>query len=83
MRDGPRARRPRDLEPQCPPDPRGTGGRAGPAARAVTGADAIRAGEADAEAVRAAMRTVLATEPAAGTDYVSVATRTRSPSWTP
>ena len=39
----------------------------------LAGADAIRAGETDAEAVRAAMRDVLATEPAAGTDYVSVA----------
>ena len=39
----------------------------------LAGAEAIRSGETDAEAVRAAMRDVLATEPAAGTDYVSVA----------
>jgi pantoate--beta-alanine ligase len=39
----------------------------------LTGAGAIRDGETDAEAVRRAMRDVLATEPAAGTDYVSVA----------
>ena len=39
----------------------------------LAGADAIRAGETDAEAVRVAMRDVLAAEPAATTDYVSVA----------
>ena len=39
----------------------------------LAGADAIRAGEADGEAVRRTMRDVLATEPGATTDYVSVA----------
>jgi pantoate--beta-alanine ligase len=39
----------------------------------LAGADAIRAGEAGAEAVRVTMRDVLATEPAATTEYVSVA----------
>jgi pantoate--beta-alanine ligase len=39
----------------------------------LAGADAIRAGEADAEVVRAVMGDVLAAEPAAMTDYVSVA----------
>ena len=39
----------------------------------LAGADAIRAGEADAEVVRRTMRDTLATEPAATTDYVSVA----------
>ena len=39
----------------------------------VAGASAVRSGTRDAEAVRAAMRSVLATEPMAGPDYVSVA----------
>jgi pantoate--beta-alanine ligase len=39
----------------------------------LAGAEAIRAGEADADAVRHTMRGVLAAEPAATTDYVSVA----------
>jgi pantoate--beta-alanine ligase len=39
----------------------------------LAGADAIRAGEADAEVVRGVIRDILATEPAATTDYVSVA----------
>jgi pantoate--beta-alanine ligase len=39
----------------------------------LAGAEAIRAGETDAEVVRRRMREVLATEPAATTDYVSVA----------
>ena len=39
----------------------------------LAGAEAIRAGETDAEAVRVRMREVLATEAAASTDYVSVA----------
>jgi pantoate--beta-alanine ligase len=39
----------------------------------LAGAGAIRAGEADADAVRHTMRGVLAAEPAATTDYVSVA----------
>ena len=39
----------------------------------VAGASAVRSGKRDAEAVRAAMRSVLATEPMAGPDYVSVA----------
>jgi len=39
----------------------------------MAGADAVRGGETRAEAVRAAMLAVLATEPAADPDYVSVA----------
>ena len=39
----------------------------------LAGADAIRAGETDAEVVRVAMRDVLSGEPAATTEYVSVA----------
>jgi pantoate--beta-alanine ligase len=39
----------------------------------LAGAEAIRAGEADADAVRHTIRGVLAAEPAATTDYVSVA----------
>ena len=39
----------------------------------LAGADAIRGGESDAEVVRRTMRDLLATEPVATTDYVSVA----------
>jgi pantoate--beta-alanine ligase len=57
-------------------------GRLSPAGRAsapvlrralLTGADRVLAGERDAEAIRAAMRMTLASEPAADPDYVSVA----------
>jgi pantoate--beta-alanine ligase len=39
----------------------------------LAGAEAVRAGESDATVVRGVMRDILATEPAATTDYVSVA----------
>ena len=39
----------------------------------LAGAEAVRAGESDAVVVRGVMRDILATEPAATTDYVSVA----------
>ena len=71
--DGPRAGRPRAVVAQRPPHARGPRGGARPPPRAARGRGTGRAGERSGAALRDAMREVLAAEPPATPDYVSVA----------